>query len=188
MQPMYYIGLDVHKRKISYCVKDGNGRIHAEGSISATLWNWTTACDRCHSRGARRWKRPCSRAGFTNRLKPHGKHHLQPVFGILGPRPEWRSAFRRYGDTMWRREQAGRCSRTDFIFRALRPSSPMPPEPSGVHPQARHSDDPDIARSAEFLLDTNGTVRWANFTESYLVRARPKQVLYAADASHLAVE
>jgi predicted NBD/HSP70 family sugar kinase len=32
MQPMYYIGLDVHKRKISYCVKDGSGRIHAEGS------------------------------------------------------------------------------------------------------------------------------------------------------------
>jgi hypothetical protein len=26
MQPMYYIGLDVHKRKISYCVKDGSGR------------------------------------------------------------------------------------------------------------------------------------------------------------------
>jgi hypothetical protein len=36
MQPMYYIGLDVHKRKISYCVKDSSGRIHAEGSISAT--------------------------------------------------------------------------------------------------------------------------------------------------------
>jgi hypothetical protein len=36
MQPMYYIGLDVHKRKISCCVKDGSGRIHAEGSISAT--------------------------------------------------------------------------------------------------------------------------------------------------------
>ena len=25
MQPMYYIGLDVHKRTISYCVKDGGG-------------------------------------------------------------------------------------------------------------------------------------------------------------------
>src|SRR6267378_2684598 len=25
MEPMYYIGLDVHKRKISYCVKDGEG-------------------------------------------------------------------------------------------------------------------------------------------------------------------
>ena len=33
MEAMYYIGLDVHKRKISYCVKDGSGKIHAEGSI-----------------------------------------------------------------------------------------------------------------------------------------------------------
>jgi hypothetical protein len=24
MQSMHYIGLDVHKRKISYCVKDGS--------------------------------------------------------------------------------------------------------------------------------------------------------------------
>ena len=36
MQPMYYIGLDVHKRKISNCVKDSSGKVHAEGSISAT--------------------------------------------------------------------------------------------------------------------------------------------------------
>jgi len=35
MQPMHCLGLDVHKRKISYCVRDGSGRIHAEGSISA---------------------------------------------------------------------------------------------------------------------------------------------------------
>jgi predicted NBD/HSP70 family sugar kinase len=33
---MYYIGLDVHKRKISCCVKDSSGKIHTEGSISAT--------------------------------------------------------------------------------------------------------------------------------------------------------
>ena len=33
---MYYIGLDVHKRTISYCVKDGSGVIHAEGTIPAT--------------------------------------------------------------------------------------------------------------------------------------------------------
>ena len=32
---MYYIGLDVHKRMISYCVKEGSGKIHAEGSIPA---------------------------------------------------------------------------------------------------------------------------------------------------------
>jgi transposase len=33
---MYYIGLDVHKRKISYCVKDSSGHIYAEGSVPAT--------------------------------------------------------------------------------------------------------------------------------------------------------
>jgi len=36
MQPMYYIGLDVHKQKISYCVKDSSGKIYAEGWIPAT--------------------------------------------------------------------------------------------------------------------------------------------------------
>jgi len=36
MQNMYYIGLDVHKKTISYCVKDGSGKIHAEGAIGAT--------------------------------------------------------------------------------------------------------------------------------------------------------
>jgi hypothetical protein len=34
MQPMYYIGLDVHKRTISYCVKNGSGAIHAEGTVA----------------------------------------------------------------------------------------------------------------------------------------------------------
>jgi hypothetical protein len=33
---MYYIGLDVHKRKISYCVKDGSGKIYVEGTLPAT--------------------------------------------------------------------------------------------------------------------------------------------------------
>jgi len=36
MEPMYYIGLDVHKRKISYCVKDGAGKVYSEGSLAAT--------------------------------------------------------------------------------------------------------------------------------------------------------
>src|SRR6202166_1934038 len=36
MENMYYIGLDVHKRTISYCVKDGSGAIHSEGTIPAT--------------------------------------------------------------------------------------------------------------------------------------------------------
>jgi peroxiredoxin len=38
----------------------------------------------------------------------------------------------------------------------------------------------DIARPAEFLLDSSGTVRWVNLTENYWVRARPEQILQAA--------
>jgi peroxiredoxin len=40
----------------------------------------------------------------------------------------------------------------------------------------------DIARPAEFLLDSSGTVRWVNLTENYWVRARPEQILEAANA------
>jgi peroxiredoxin len=38
----------------------------------------------------------------------------------------------------------------------------------------------DIARPAEFLLDSSGTVRWLNLTENYWVRARPEQILEVA--------
>jgi hypothetical protein len=39
MQPMYFIGPDVHKQKISYCVKDSSGKIYAEGWIPATRFD-----------------------------------------------------------------------------------------------------------------------------------------------------
>src|SRR5665213_548182 len=56
MEQMYYIGLDVHKKKISYCVKDASGRIYLEGAIAANridldLWMktlpqpWTAAME-----------------------------------------------------------------------------------------------------------------------------------------------
>jgi SagB-type dehydrogenase family enzyme len=35
-ETMYYIGLDVHKKTISYCVKDAAGKIHQEGKIGST--------------------------------------------------------------------------------------------------------------------------------------------------------
>ena len=38
----------------------------------------------------------------------------------------------------------------------------------------------DIARPAEFLIDSTGTVRWVNLTENYWIRARPEQVLEVA--------
>ena len=40
---MYYIGLDIHKKTISYCVKDASGHIQQRGTIPATrteLDNW----------------------------------------------------------------------------------------------------------------------------------------------------
>jgi peroxiredoxin len=40
----------------------------------------------------------------------------------------------------------------------------------------------DIARPAEFLLDSSGTVRWVNLTENYWVRARPEQILKVVKA------
>ena len=44
----------------------------------------------------------------------------------------------------------------------------------------------DIARPAEFLIDSTGTVRWVNLTESVMVRARPDQVLKAFDELKMA--
>ena len=37
----------------------------------------------------------------------------------------------------------------------------------------------DIARPAEFLIDSNGTIRWVNLTDNIAVRARPEEVLNA---------
>lgn len=39
----------------------------------------------------------------------------------------------------------------------------------------------DIARPAEFLLDSAGTVRWANLTENYRIRPKPEDVLKVVD-------
>jgi len=43
---MYYVCLDVHKKAVSYCVKDASGRMHQEGKIGATrleLDSWMKA-------------------------------------------------------------------------------------------------------------------------------------------------
>jgi transposase len=53
---MYYIGLDVHKKTISYCIKDASGQVKSEGAVNATrtdldLWMktlpqpWTAAME-----------------------------------------------------------------------------------------------------------------------------------------------
>ena len=47
-----------------------------------------------------------------------------------------------------------------------------------LHPGAGPKGE-DIARPAEFLLDSNGIVRWVNLTDNIAVRARPEQALEA---------
>ena len=43
----------------------------------------------------------------------------------------------------------------------------------------------DIARPAEFLIDSTCVIRWVNLTESVAVRTRPEQVLKVFDALDL---
>jgi peroxiredoxin len=40
----------------------------------------------------------------------------------------------------------------------------------------------DIARPAEFLVDSSGVVRWVNLTEDLRVRATPEEMLNASRA------
>jgi peroxiredoxin len=47
--------------------------------------------------------------------------------------------------------------------------------------EAGGPDRKDISRPAEFLIDSTGTVRWVNLTDSFAVRARPEQVLKVLD-------
>lgn len=39
----------------------------------------------------------------------------------------------------------------------------------------------DVARPAELLVDSTGTVRWRKLTENATVRARPEEVLQASE-------
>lgn len=71
MQPMYYIGLDVHKQKISYCVKDGSGKVFAEGWIPATRFD----LDRWMKKLPQPWSAAMEATMFTGWIYDHLKPH-----------------------------------------------------------------------------------------------------------------
>ena len=71
MGPMYYIGLDVHKQKISYCVKDVIGKIHAEGWIPATRFD----LDRWMKTLPQQWSAAMEATMFTGWIYDHLKPH-----------------------------------------------------------------------------------------------------------------
>jgi transposase len=68
---MYYIGLDVHKRTISYCVKDGSGTIHAEGTIAATRFD----LDRWMKTLPQPWTAAMEATVFTGWIYDHLQPH-----------------------------------------------------------------------------------------------------------------
>jgi transposase len=71
MEPMYYIGLDVHKRKISYCVKDSSGQVYAEGSLPATRFD----LDRWMKALPQPWSAAMEATMFSGWIYDHLKPH-----------------------------------------------------------------------------------------------------------------
>src|SRR5260370_19685778 len=71
MRSMYYIGLGVHKRTISFCVKDGNGQIHAEGSLAATRFD----LDRWMKKLPQPWTAAMEATIFTSWIYDHLHPH-----------------------------------------------------------------------------------------------------------------
>ena len=71
METMYYIGLDVHKRAISYCVKDVSGRVYAEGSVPATRFD----LDRWMKTLPQPWTAAMEATVFTGWIYDHLQPH-----------------------------------------------------------------------------------------------------------------
>jgi transposase len=71
MQSMYYVGLDVHKKTISYCVKDVSGNIQAEGSLHATR----SDLDRWMKTLPQPWTAAMEATVFTGWIYDHLKPH-----------------------------------------------------------------------------------------------------------------
>ena len=68
MTSMNFIGLDIHKKTISYCVKDISGKVLSEGKIPATRQGLREWVGTLAKPGRWRWKRPGLRAGSTTTL------------------------------------------------------------------------------------------------------------------------
>jgi transposase len=72
---MYYIGLDIHKKTISYCVKDVSGRIHQQGTIPATR----TDLDRWRKTLPQPWTVAMEATIFTGWIYDHLLPHAAQV-------------------------------------------------------------------------------------------------------------
>jgi len=76
----------------------------------------------------------------------------------------------------------GLCQRRGYTYTFLSdPNAEVIRRYDVLHPGAGMKGH-DIARPAEFLVDSSGTVRWVNLTNDFRVRARPEQMIQAMKA------
>jgi len=76
----------------------------------------------------------------------------------------------------------GLCQRRGYTYTFLSdPNAEVIRRYDVLHPGAGMKGH-DIARPAEFLVDSSGTVRWVNLTNDFRVRARPEQMIQAVKA------
>ena len=64
MEELYYIGLDLHKKIIVYCIKTMSGVTVSQGMVAATRSALSNGLKAYQSLGWRQWKQRCSPAGF----------------------------------------------------------------------------------------------------------------------------
>ena len=82
-------------------------------------------------------------------------------------------------------ESRNLCRSQDYTFDFLSDPRADVIRSYGVLHKGAGENGQDIARPAEFLVDSSGVVRWRNLTDDLRVRLRPEAVLSAIDALHL---
>jgi peroxiredoxin len=81
-------------------------------------------------------------------------------------------------------ESANLCKKAGYTYTSLSDGGAQVIRRYNIlHPGAGENGK-DIARPAEFLLDSGGTVRWVNLTDDFRVRATPQQMLDAIHNLH----
>jgi peroxiredoxin len=74
----------------------------------------------------------------------------------------------------------GLCQRREYTYTFLSdPNAQVIRRYFLLHPRAGIGGQ-DIARPAEFLVDSSGVIRWKYLTDDFRVRVRPEQILEAA--------
>ena len=63
MLNMHYVGLDIHKKSISYCVRQSDGTIVHECPLLGR--RLTSGSQDFPHPGSQAWKRPCLQVGYT---------------------------------------------------------------------------------------------------------------------------